>query len=292
MNVGRRLKDAGANAPVGRDACDVCSNRSQSDTLRVYAAVEHMNAHGNLDGFQASRSERLALVSTAARQGLVVWSRFRKRYELTSRGRRQLRAVRRSRRNLGRSGATRLGMKAAAMAAGAALVAAVVLVAFNSAIPIKWEPAGSADADFATGAIPVHAPRAQEIQGPAGHEPKTVTAGDARASLAGQASTLPDKDSAAATVGVREERREPERPSTAAMPGGPPDVAADPGKIASEHDGRTTVAREPHERKRTGRRHPVARPAYAYSPYQGVERYPSQFTRGWSFDGFPMGRSQ
>src|SRR5712692_6293416 len=60
------------------------------DALRIGAAVEHIKAHGNLDGFPAGRGERLALVSTAARQGLLAWDRSRGKYELTGRGRRHV----------------------------------------------------------------------------------------------------------------------------------------------------------------------------------------------------------
>src|SRR5262245_8718267 len=60
------------------------------EALRIGAAMEHIKARGNLDGFLAGRSERLALVSTAGRQGLVVWDKSRSRYELTSLGERRL----------------------------------------------------------------------------------------------------------------------------------------------------------------------------------------------------------
>ncbi len=56
------------------------------EALRICAAMEHIKARGNLDGFLAGRSERLALTSTAARQGLVVWDKKHSRYELTSLG--------------------------------------------------------------------------------------------------------------------------------------------------------------------------------------------------------------
>jgi hypothetical protein len=56
------------------------------EALRIGAAMEHIKSRGNLDGFLAGRSERLALMSTAGRQGLVVWNKNRSRYELTSLG--------------------------------------------------------------------------------------------------------------------------------------------------------------------------------------------------------------
>jgi hypothetical protein len=62
-----------------------------NEALRICAAMEHIKARGNLDGFRADRSERVALVYTAARQGLVAWNKSRSRYELTSLGERRLR---------------------------------------------------------------------------------------------------------------------------------------------------------------------------------------------------------
>src|SRR6266498_50255 len=59
------------------------------EALRISAAMPHIKALGNLDGFPAGRSERLALMSTAGRQGLVVWDKSRARYELTSLGERR-----------------------------------------------------------------------------------------------------------------------------------------------------------------------------------------------------------
>jgi hypothetical protein len=56
------------------------------EALRIGAAMEHIKSRGNLDGFLAGRSERLALMSTAGKQGLVVWNKNRSRYELTSLG--------------------------------------------------------------------------------------------------------------------------------------------------------------------------------------------------------------
>src|SRR5712692_3363844 len=90
------------------------------DALRIGAAVEHIKAHGNLDGFPAGRGERLALVSTAAKQGLLVWNRSGGRYELTSRGHRRVRTLGRAGRNALRDrqgGAVRSGMNAVVTAA-------------------------------------------------------------------------------------------------------------------------------------------------------------------------------
>ena len=65
-----------------------------NEALRICAAMEHIKAQGNLDGFLAGRSERLALMSTAGRQGLVVWDKGRSRYELTNLGERRLGGLR------------------------------------------------------------------------------------------------------------------------------------------------------------------------------------------------------
>src|SRR2546421_550064 len=60
------------------------------ESLRISAAMEHLEEHGNLDSFPGSQNEKLALIMTAGRQGLVGWNRERERYELTSIGRERL----------------------------------------------------------------------------------------------------------------------------------------------------------------------------------------------------------
>jgi hypothetical protein len=60
------------------------------EALRVGAAMEHIKAHGNLDGFPADRSQRVALLYAAARQGLIAWDKSRSRYELTRLGEQRL----------------------------------------------------------------------------------------------------------------------------------------------------------------------------------------------------------
>lgn len=60
------------------------------ESLRIGAAMEHVQDHGNLDSFPGGQNERLALMLTARRQGLVMWDRARERYVLTSLGRRRL----------------------------------------------------------------------------------------------------------------------------------------------------------------------------------------------------------
>jgi|GEM_PF-5427143 len=60
------------------------------ESLRISAAMEHVQDHGNLDAFPGGQNERLALMLTASRQGLVTWDRAGERYELTSLGRERL----------------------------------------------------------------------------------------------------------------------------------------------------------------------------------------------------------
>src|SRR5215471_6555638 len=43
----------------------------------------HIGIFGNLDRTAANRSERAALIATAQKRGLVVWSRLRRCYQLT-----------------------------------------------------------------------------------------------------------------------------------------------------------------------------------------------------------------
>ncbi len=56
------------------------------DREKIRGALAHLREHGNLNGFAASRSEKIAIVTTARREGLLAargWG-----YRLTSRGRR------------------------------------------------------------------------------------------------------------------------------------------------------------------------------------------------------------
>jgi hypothetical protein len=60
------------------------------ESLCLNSALEHVDRHGNLDRFSGIQSEKLALMTTANRQGLVRWNRNDSRYELTSLGRERL----------------------------------------------------------------------------------------------------------------------------------------------------------------------------------------------------------
>src|SRR6266536_2571484 len=83
MNISVISRSFRRDSVAGKTALDM-------EALRICAAMEHIKARGNLDGFMARRSERLALTSTAARQGLLVWDKKHSRYELTSLGESQL----------------------------------------------------------------------------------------------------------------------------------------------------------------------------------------------------------
>src|SRR5260370_14514426 len=54
------------------------------ESLRISAAMEHIQDRGNLDAFPGGQNERLALMLTASRQGLLTCDRTWERYELTS----------------------------------------------------------------------------------------------------------------------------------------------------------------------------------------------------------------
>src|SRR6266542_1103623 len=103
------------------------------EALRICAAMEHIKARGNLDGFLAGRSERLALMATAGRQGLVVWDKSRSRYELTSLGERRLGGLRTDR-PVGQDAVrSRMKLGLISVVAGAAACAGL----------IAWLPSGS-----------------------------------------------------------------------------------------------------------------------------------------------------
>jgi len=57
--------------------------------LKIGAALAWISQQGNLDDFPGSRNERLALMTTAIRRGLVAWDRGRDRYKLTQLGKMQ-----------------------------------------------------------------------------------------------------------------------------------------------------------------------------------------------------------
>jgi len=60
------------------------------ETMKIGAAMAWINRQGNLDDFPGSRNERLALMTTAVRRGLVAWDRGHDRYKLTQLGKTQV----------------------------------------------------------------------------------------------------------------------------------------------------------------------------------------------------------
>jgi hypothetical protein len=67
-------------------------NRALHDqeVVSVCIALQHIKDQGNLDRLPATRSHRLALMTTATRQGLAVWNRSSDRYDLTGFGQQRL----------------------------------------------------------------------------------------------------------------------------------------------------------------------------------------------------------
>src|ERR1700693_6128632 len=151
------------------------------EALRVGAAMEHIEAHGNLDRFPARRGERVALVSTAVKQGLLVWNRSRGRYELTSHGHRRVRALRRADRKALRDPqggrAVHSGKNAVVTAASAVIVLGAAFLAFNPAGSTDSVPAREPVAYFTSGAAaPARAQAVQATQPRADVQPRAVTA--------------------------------------------------------------------------------------------------------------------
>src|SRR6266542_1601462 len=166
--------------PLSKTSLRKSPPTAELEALRIGAAMEHVKAHGNLDGFPAGRGERLALMTTAGKQGLVVWSRSRGRYELTSRGFRRVRALRRAGRNALRErqgGAVRSGMNALVTAAGAVVVVGAVFLAFNPSGSTNLAPGRQPAAYFTSGApAPAQAQAARGMQPAAEAEPRAVIA--------------------------------------------------------------------------------------------------------------------
>jgi hypothetical protein len=60
------------------------------ESLKLGAAMTWINQQGNLDDFPRGRNERMALMATAVRRGLVAWDRGHNRYKLTQLGKTQV----------------------------------------------------------------------------------------------------------------------------------------------------------------------------------------------------------
>jgi hypothetical protein len=59
------------------------------ERLKIGAALAWIHQYGNLEDFPGSRSERMALMTTAIRRGLAAWDRGQNRYKLTKLGKMQ-----------------------------------------------------------------------------------------------------------------------------------------------------------------------------------------------------------
>jgi|GEM_PF-5758556 len=272
------------------------------EALRIGAAMEHIKTHGNLDGFPARRGERLALVTTAAKQGLLVWNRSRGRYELTSRGHWRVRALRRAGRNALRArqgGAVRSGVNALVTAAGTVVLVGAAFLAFRPMGSPDSAPLREPGAYFTSGtAAPARAQAAQGVEPRADVRRRAVaaeTVPDLRQVSSEQVSAVPlsgrahasgsnagiqgDETARSPAAGVSSE---PEITTGAAVPAAPAE------KSAVNDPDRPETSKLAHKHKRTGRRGrdgndepktvgPGYAPGYAYAPYGGTPTY-----RHWS----------
>jgi hypothetical protein len=269
------------------------------EARKIGAAIEHIQAHGNLDGFPARRSERLALVATAARQGLVTWNRSRGRYDLTSRGHWRVRALRRAGRNALRErqvGAIRSGMNAVVAAAASVVVVGAAFLAFNPFGAAKVGPAPAAEAYFANrtaGSARAEMPKGAQLETAERRDVRPTAMTDRMQKSVEQVST--------AALGARDELGdpkasirpgEPARSLAALMPSAPEIGSVARTKTAAEDRGERPEATKPAAKsKRTARRHETVRSGYAYAPpsaysygpYGGAQNYRYGSGSPWSF---------
>ncbi len=271
------------------------------EALRIGAAIEHIKAHGNLDGFPARRGERLALVTTAGKHGLLVWNRSRGRYELTNRGHRRVRALRRAGRNALRArqgGAVRSGINAVVTAAGTVVVVGAAFLAFHPAGSTDSAPLREPGAYFTSGtAVPAGAQAAQGVELQADVQPRTVTAEtvpDSRQVFSMQVSAVPPSGRAdASDPNAGAQGGETVR-SPAAAASSEPEIAtgaAVPAEKSSANDrDRPETSKLAHKHKRSGRRgrdgneepKPVGQ-GYAYAPYGGTPTHRQWSAPPWWF---------
>jgi hypothetical protein len=61
-------------------------NVLDEERLRIGAVLAYLKEHGNVDGFPARQNERMALMATAERRGLIAWDRSHERYGVTRLG--------------------------------------------------------------------------------------------------------------------------------------------------------------------------------------------------------------
>ena len=267
------------------------------EALRVGAAMEHIEAHGNLDRFPARRGERVALVSTAVKQGLLVWNRSRGSYELTSHGHRRVRALRRAGRKALRDpqggSAVHSGMNAVVTAASAVIVLGAAFLAFNPAGSTDSVPAREPGAYFAGGAAaPARAQAVPATQPRADVQPRAVTAAavtDARQVSSEQVSSVRRADASGADGRIQ--GAETARSLAAAVPS-EPEIATGAPAQKTTANGRDPpeTSKLAHTHKRSARRGrngdavpETAGPGYGYGPYGGAPSYRHWSASPWWF---------
>jgi len=170
------------------------------ESLRIGAAMEHVEKYGNLDTFPGNQNEKLALMLTASRQGLVQWNRGTGQYELTGLGR------------------ERLGMRQAMQAGGPRHVEE----SGGAMHPPPASGAGAPAQRWALGSGTI-------LAGIAG---LTIGA-TAMALLANSGSKAPPREPVAATASKPAESGNPPRQEQAAVAPTPPPAAAPPPAPAS-----------------------------------------------------------
>ena len=252
------------------------------EALRIGAALEHIKSHGNLDGFPADRCQRVALVSTAGKQGLLFWNRGSGRYELTIRGRQHERAWRRTSRNALRDrqgGPIRSGVNAVVTGSGVVVVAGALFLAFNvGGTPNSAQPP-AAGGHF-TRSTPAST-QAARLQPRLGAEPAAV-----------MAATIADPKPVAAApalLAVAGRRIAPGEAAISLSESIGSDLDAVTGvttKTASTDRDRPESAKLASKLKKTARRRgedarEVRGPGYAYGPYGGARRYGSWSGSWW-----------
>ena len=227
------------------------------EALRICAAMEHIKARGNLDGFPAGRSERLALMSTAGRQGLVVWDKSRSRYELTSLGEKRQGDLRthvsdrsRADRVVGQD-SVRSRMKSRLLGAVAGAAACVGLIA--------WLPLGSSKPPLALQAIgtSVTVPPAAASPLPA---PAEVTSSE-------QPALPKDEPSSANRAGADDQASQLARSPSIDTSEEPQTLAATAERRLSKKRGDGRQSRKlAHSQKKTGRKMRPADPDDGFGP--------------------------
>ena len=268
------------------------------EALRVGAAVEHIEAHGNLDRFPARRGERVALVSTAVKQSLLVWNRSRGRYELTSPGHRRVRTLRRAGRKALRDpqggGAVHSGMNAVVTAASVVVVLGAAFLAFSPTGSTDLVPAREPGAYFTGAAAPAPAQAVHATQPRTDVPPRAVTAAavtDSKQVSEPVSSVSPSRRADASGADARIQGAETARSLAAAVPSEPETApAAAAQKSTANGRDRPETSKLAHTHKRSGRsgrngngEPETAGPGYAYGPYGGTPGYRHWSASPWWF---------